>query len=99
MTRKLRSTDDMLTSAVGEALDALGLEAEDSAVKRLARVYAAEIDGRNPEESVEVLGNLGPKLLATLEALGATPKARGKLGKIVPRGESELDRMRASRPA
>ena len=97
MTRKLRAADDLLLSAVGSALDALGLATEDTAAKALARAYAAEIDATPGEARAEVLGNLGPKLLTTLEALGGTPKARGKNAKTVPAGESELDRMRAAR--
>jgi hypothetical protein len=99
MTRKLRSSDALLLSAVTEAIAALGVAPEDSAASRLARAYAQEIDERNPEESVEVLDKLGPKLLATLDALGATPKSRGRVTKTAPVGESELERLRAARRA
>lgn len=52
-------------------------------------------------EETAVLGNLGPKLLATLESLGATPAARSRLlrGGGGNSGTSWLGSMRDSRGA
>ena len=50
-------------------------------------------------EAKELLDKLGPKLLAILEAVGATPAARAKLkgGGPVATGPSQLDRLRQTR--
>lgn len=50
-------------------------------------------------EETAVLGNLGPKLLATLEQLGATPAARAKLrgGGAPSGGPSRLEAARQAR--
>lgn len=52
-------------------------------------------------EETTVLGNLGPKLLAALEQLAATPAARAKLrgGGGTGGGSSWLDNMRNARGA
>lgn len=46
--------------------------------------------------AVATLENVGPKLLAALESLGATPKARGELGKGGgARGGGKLEALRS----
>lgn len=46
-------------------------------------------------EAQAVMAELGPKLLATLDALQATPKARAVAGKpATPAGKSKLDELR-----
>lgn len=75
----LQDADRTLTAAVALTLDALQLAPGDAAAKRLATRYAAAIDAA--ENHAEALDKLGPKLLATLEALGATPQARAKQAK------------------
>jgi hypothetical protein len=68
----------------------------------LTRAYIQELAAK--VESKELLDRLGPKLLAVLESLGATPAARARLkgGKIPDAPESKLDKLRkarSSRPA
>lgn len=81
-----------LVQAVSEALDAVPLDGRDVAAIELARYQAAAIDDGEP------LDKLGPQLLATLDALGLTPKAR----KAVVKGaggeqRSPLDELRERR--
>lgn len=55
---------------------------------------------RKRVEAHQVLIDLGPKLLAVLESLGATPKGRAALGKgPVPAGPGRLAGLRAARGA
>jgi hypothetical protein len=94
----LRPVDGLLLPAVNEALKALDLADEDIAAARLARRYAATIDGSG--DAAFVLERLGPKLLAALESLGATPKARaamGLKGGLAPVGK--LQALRSARGA
>lgn len=81
-----------------QALATLDLGAGDAAAVALARLLAAEID--SDEADVE---KLSPRLLAVLDALGLTPKARAALTK---RGGSDdkpasdpLDELRQRRSA
>lgn len=54
-------------------------------VKRLASRVSAQV----------TMSDLGPKLLAALDALGASPKARAAVGKPAPSGSaSKLNAMR-----
>lgn len=94
---KIRAADDLIEPAVTNALQALQLDAEDEAAATLARQYAAAID--NADDPAATLEQLGPKLLAALEALGATPKARAQIMKGTPaRGnDSRLAQLRAAR--
>lgn len=83
----------MVAPAVADAVGALDLADEDVAVVRLAREYAAAIDAAQGD--VAVLSDLGPKLLAVLKSLGATPKDRAGLGGGgAARGPSRLDHFR-----
>ena len=75
----LRPADSLLAPAVETTLANLakvGLTDSDAAVVRLAQSYAAAIDGA--EDPAEALQALGPKLLAALQALQATPAARAR---------------------
>ncbi len=94
MTRSgLRSADDLLASVVDTSIRALTLQPEDAAVVRLARQYAAAIDA-DPDQ----LDALGPKLLAALNALGASPAGRTRLkGGAPTRAESRLTVLRQAR--
>lgn len=81
-----------------QALATLDLGAGDAAAVALARLLADEID--SPEADVE---KLSPRLLAVLDALGLTPKARAALTK---KGGSDdkpasdpLDELRQRRAA
>lgn len=83
-----------LADAVAGSLAGLALQSCDHAAAELAMVYALRIDDGEPVEK------LGPPLLAALEALGMTPRARAAL---VRKGESDvpqrspLDELRARR--
>jgi len=96
MARQLRSADTLLATAVQTAIDALTLTPADSGAVKLAHSYATAIDAA--DEPADMLDRLGPKLLAALEALGATPRARAvrKGGASAPVA-SKLDELRARR--
>lgn len=72
----LRSADELLAPAVAASVAGLELAPSDAAVVRLAQSYAAAIDGA--EDPRDALEKLGPKLLAALQALQATPAARAR---------------------
>lgn len=88
-----------LTAAAADTITALELAPEDAAAVRLTQKYAAEID--NAEDSAAALERLGPKLLAVLDALGATPQARARLknGQPPDAKPSRLTHLRATRGA
>jgi hypothetical protein len=69
----LQSADELFAAAVATTLSALALTEADTAAVRLARRYATAIDNGGD------LADLGPKLLACLTALGATPAARARI--------------------
>lgn len=95
-TSRLRSADTTLAHAVAGAVDSLTLSPEDGAAVRLARHYADAIDqADDPGKALEVLG---PKLLAVLDALCATPAARARVVKgVVPGGPTRLQILRDAR--
>jgi hypothetical protein len=70
----LRDAGELLAPAVAGTITALTLTAADAAAVKLAERYAAAIDAGE-----DTLEKLGPKLLAALESLGATPQARARL--------------------
>ncbi len=90
--RHLVSVDRLMRPALDETVRMLELEKSDAAVVRLAEAYASAID--NDGE----LRQMGPLLLACLNALRATPAARSKLkeGKPVA-SENQLQALRAAR--
>ena len=91
--RALRSADDLLAAVVDTSIKALTLQPEDAAVVRLARQYAAAIDA-----DPDTLDAMGPKLLAALTALGASPAGRIRLkGGEPTRAESRLSVLRQAR--
>lgn len=77
--RRLQAADNLLAPAVAAAIGALTLDNADTGAVKLARAYAEAIDAAPGDP--EVLEKLGPKLLAALESLGATPKARATITK------------------
>ena len=93
----LRDVGELLAPAVAAVIDVLPLAAGDMAAARLAQRYAAAID--TAEAPGEALERLGPKLLAALESLGATPAARAKLkgGPEPGATEDPLARLRSAR--
>jgi hypothetical protein len=93
--RVLRDADKLLAPAVERTLRELELGTVDDAVATLAQSYAAAIDD---DTDGEALGELGPKLLAALQALQATPAARAK---VKPRGGGDAgqNRLQALREA
>lgn len=94
----LQSADRLLAPAVAKTIAALTLADEDAAAVRLAQQYAATIDAAS--DKAEAMAVLGPKLLACLEQLGATPAARARLkGGAGPSGPTGLAGLRAARGA
>ena len=94
---RIRTADSLVAPAVANVIQHLPLAAEDEAAATLARQYAAAIDEADYPE--KALDDLGPKLLAVLEALGATPRARAQItkGTQTSAGPSELAKLRATR--
>jgi len=86
-----------MQQSVQRALDTEQREPRDEAVAALALAYAAEIDAG--EEGI--LDKLGPKLLASLEALQMSPRARAiaKRGAAAdaPARKSRMDELRERR--
>jgi len=77
-------------------VEVLALAPVDQAAVQLALTYAAAVDAGEPVEKV------GPPLLAVMEALGMTPRARAALAKGVTSAgpsASPLDELRARRAA
>lgn len=68
-----------MVAAVAESVKELPETPRDAGAIRLANRYAAAIDATPSGEQWAVLADLGPKLLAVLESLGATPKGRTAL--------------------
>lgn len=85
-----------LVKAVEQAVEVLALTPADQGAVRLALTYAQAIDLGEPVEKV------GPPLLAVLEALGMTPRARAAItkgGTSASPSASPLDELRAKRAA
>ena len=66
--------------AVAQTIDALDLTEKDAGAVKLAMEYAQTIDAG----AADLLDKLGPKLLACLESLGATPAARARMKTAKP---------------
>lgn len=93
---QIRSADTLIGPAVANTIDQLTLQPEDHAAARLAQRYAAAID--NADDPAAALQHLGPKLLDTLEQLGATPQARARITKTPANGvTTRLEALRAAR--
>lgn len=95
-----------MVEAVDSALAADTQHAADAAVIALVRAYATAIDKR--AGSADILVELGTKMLAALEALQLSPRARslarlhslgdkGAIGATGTSGRSRLDELRAAR--
>ena len=87
-----------LIVAVRAALEALPLTPADTAAAELALTYAEQIEagiGHGGGDATKAL-YLGPHLLATLTALGATPAGRKGAPPVV---SATLARLRAERSA
>src|SRR5258708_30574804 len=93
----LRDGGEVLGLAATATVDALILAAADAAAVKLAQRYAAAID--DADNRAEALERLGPKLLAALESLGATPAARAKLKEGRPAGSGKPGGLQALREA
>jgi len=84
---------DLLADAVRRALGAVPLTDADQAAAELAITYATQVDSGETE-----LAKAGTGLLAVLEALGMTPRARKSLVKGAADGPtSPLDELRQRR--
>lgn len=86
---------DRAESAVDDADRALReVDPEDVDTRKYLYRLRAKVDAQ------AVAAEIGPKLLAVLDSLGATPAARAKMKGGAPTGgPSQLDRMRAARGA
>lgn len=93
----ITAADKLLRPAVEATLAALELTDADAALVKLTRRYAHVID--HAEDSLIALERLGPKLLAALQALGATPayRARRRTGGGDRAGDNRLAQLRAAR--
>ena len=105
MTRPT-DADELITPAVAATISALGLQPEDGAAAKLARLYALRIDqatvSGDPKIAAWAARWIAPLLLDALESLGATPAARKRLtgkGGAPPSGENQLAKLRAARAA
>lgn len=92
MARTLRPVDDLIAPAIHATINALQTGPEDSGAVQLAHIYAKRID-----DDPESLEQIGPKLLAVLESLGATPKGRSLLK--APAGGAKGGKLAAVRNA
>src|SRR5260221_11389279 len=93
----LRDGCELLGPAVTGTVAGLTLTAADGAAVKLAQRYAAAID--DAESPAEALERLGPRLLAVLESLGATPAGRAKLKEGRPAGGGKPGGLQALREA
>lgn len=93
-----RKSDD-LSSAVSGAIDAMPwIEPSDAGLVKLAKSYAAAIDGAlesGGQDAVKGL-YLGPHLLGALRDLGGTPGSRKDLN-VVENVKGKLANLRALR--
>lgn len=80
-----------LSETVAEALTSVDTDGVDQAAARLAETYAEQIDNGGD------LSKLGPGLLAALESLGMTPRARRNAMKGASGVRSPLDELRQRR--
>lgn len=73
------------------ALEAVG--DEDPMTRAYIQALAAKVDAK------EMFDRIGPKLLAVLESLGATPAGRSRLkgGKVPSAPQNQLERLRQAR--
>ena len=93
---RLRDADELLYPAVAASVEALGLGPEDTAAAQVALQLARVID--SARDQAWAMRWLAPNLMATLEALHATPMSRSKVKKNpAPAGPSRLDQLRAVR--
>jgi hypothetical protein len=99
----LRDASELLYPAVMQAVAELGLLGSDSAAAKLAQQYARTIDQSGElgaKAYYTTLRWLGPELLKTLDALGATPQARGaarKGGNDEKPAQNALQKLRAAK--
>lgn len=86
-----------LETSIRAALEKLPLEPQDAGTAELALTYAQAIDNGSAE-----LEKAGPQLLAVLESLLMSPRARAAIlkgGRNEPVARSPLDELRARRAA
>ncbi len=91
-----RDAGDLLRPRVVQALSRLQLEDCDEAAVQLAILYAQHVD--TAEDPAAALIRLGPRLLAVLESLGATPAGRSRVKQSGTPANGALAAFRASSP-
>lgn len=93
----------MLTQVIRDAMGSTALDPRDAAAFELALVYARRLDGSvrcgDCGGKMDDLTKLGPALLAVLEALQLSPRARAAAKKAVTdvSGAGALDQLAARR--
>lgn len=94
LAKRYAAIIDRAESAVADADAALAL-CDDPDTRHYIQALRSKVEAK------ELLEKLGPKLLAVLESLGATPVARSRLkgGGAADGGPSRLEAMRAARGA
>lgn len=75
----IQSADRTCIGALALTLDALSLGDEDRAAIELARTLASALDAAVSAGDNALVDKLAPRFLASLEALGATPRSRAGL--------------------
>jgi hypothetical protein len=91
----LRDASELLWPAVAETLATLDLGPEHAAAKKLAQRYAQVID--EAKDQGWAMRWIGPLLLDSLTALGATPTAKAALSRGVTSGNAPEDPLEALR--
>lgn len=107
VSETLRNLDENARDAAARVLADRYAAAIDEAAAIAADLADVDVDEDNAQavyalrkrvEAHQVLIDLGPKLLAVLESLGATPKGRAALGKTAaPAAGGKLAGLRAAR--
>ena len=92
MADALRRAESTMAYRVALALDTVPAHEGDAAVRRLAMAYAEAIDDDDEQDG---LFRFGPKLQATLDSLGLTPRARA----LMPAKPKASGRLEAARSA
>jgi hypothetical protein len=82
-----------MARSVTDALRSLPIREEDRAAVQLLREYARLLDdGLAAHEGIKTFGAIGPRFLATLRELGATPAGRRAMAAGADPGQGDDER-------